>query len=296
MYKLSATAVIFILSSVLLIMTVPFAYSLALTGDKIKVCAGNWPPIMFQKDDNSPVEGFAVDVIRKIITTNGGQIEFRILPWQRCLTYLQDKGDYAYQLAPFVTYNQARARSYVFSRPWLLAKGYYVYSKKQYPSGLALVSRKEMLSSKYKICGRHGFNYQQFGVPDNNRVDRHSETLTNLLEKVQAGRCSFALAREINLVGEQYISNGLNIFNNPAFGYGIVPEMAEEKVYFMLNKFNQPKVNGNQNITGILNTYVKKYWADGTISAYASQYLEKSEIVLKRPSGLQKIKQLIPNI
>ncbi|ALB22378.1 hypothetical protein Psal006b_02016 [Piscirickettsia salmonis] len=70
-----------------------------------------------------------------------------------------------------------------------------------------------MLSSKYKICGRHGFNYQQFGVPDNNRVDRHSETLTNLLEKVQAGRCSFALAREINLVGEQYISNGLNIFN-----------------------------------------------------------------------------------
>ncbi|QGP50636.1 hypothetical protein PsalN5692_02102 [Piscirickettsia salmonis] len=75
-----------------------------------------------------------------------------------------------------------------------------------------------------------------------------------------------------------------------------MPEMAEEKVYFMLNKFNQPKVNGNQNITGILNTYVKKYWADGTISAYASQYLEKSEIVLKRPSGLQKIKQLIPNI
>ncbi|OAJ33348.1 hypothetical protein [Piscirickettsia salmonis] len=64
----------------------------------------------------------------------------------------------------------------------------------------------------------------------------------------------------------------------------------------MLNKFNQPNANGNKNITGILNSYVKKYWEDGTINAYASQYLEKSKIVLKRPSGLQKIKQLIPNI
>ncbi len=212
-----------------------FSQPLALNGKTVIFCVedGEWPPFNFTKRVNeqktSVTLGYDIDVIEMIFSEYGIKAEFVILPWKRCLLRTQ-KG--VYQAVPSASNSPQRAKDYLMTEAYYTMTPSYFYLKEKYPDGLTINNASE-LKKQGKICGRHGYNYVNFGLK-NNDVCMGSKTYQSLVDMTLKGRCDIFLARYEAFLGLSFI--GQDFISDRRFGHAPIPNVEPEKFYIMISR------------------------------------------------------------
>lgn len=173
--------------------------------------------------------GYDVDVINMIFSDHGIKAEFVILPWKRCLMRTR-KG--VYQAVPSASKNPQREKDYLLSEAYYTMTPSYFYLKEKHPLGLTIKNASE-LKKLGKICGRHGYNYVNFGL-ENDDVCKGSRTYQSLVNMTLIGRCDIFLARYEAFTGLSYI--GQDFISDRRFGHAPIPNVEPEKFYIMISR------------------------------------------------------------
>jgi polar amino acid transport system substrate-binding protein len=206
----------------------PARLSIAICDDE-----NEWPPYSyFQRaggKKTGQLTGFAVDVIHDIFTRRSVDYSIELIPWPRCMAVATIGKQYGMVLN--LSYNDERARSFLFSRPYYATTSYYYYSRRNHPTGLAIASIADI--KKYRVCGVQGYNYEGYGMAAG-EVDQGAKNFPALISKVQLGRC--ALFLEKDEVMTAYAAIGKDYLADPDIGKAPIPGMKRDLFYFGVSK------------------------------------------------------------
>ena len=201
----------------------------------IAICddENEWPPYSyFQRIDGRKTQvltGYAVSVIKEIFNRRGIEYKIDLIPWPRCMAVTALGKEYGMLLN--LSYNDDRARTFLFSRPYYATTAYYYYSRKSYPSGLAIGGPQDI--RKYRVCGVQGYNYEGYGMAPG-QVDQGAKNFPALISKMQLGRC--ALFMEKDEVMTAYAAIGKNYLADPDIGKAPIPGIKPNLFYFGISR------------------------------------------------------------
>ncbi|MBF0588610.1 MAG: ABC transporter substrate-binding protein [Magnetococcales bacterium] len=183
------------------------------------------------------ITGYTVDLVKALFKARGYRVQVDLLPWVRCQTWVQEGTHY--QVALEATYSKERAETYLLSNPYYPGLvGHYYYSKTLHPEGLKVKKRADLRN--YYACGRHGSNYEPFGLP-NPVIDRHTKTYSGLIKRVMTGRCDLFVAYPELLNGFGRVVNP-EILNVEGLALERVPEMGRTAFVMLITR--NPKTGG----------------------------------------------------
>lgn len=193
-------------------------------GGTVGVCtdSAEWPPYVYYRRvdgrKTAEVQGFAVDVLKGALAFQHAAFRVKLMPLSRCLAEVR-VGERE-QVGLSVFYTPDRARHFYYSRPFAQTTGYYFYSKRLHPNGLAI--RRAADLRRYRICGSVGYSYRPYGL-EGVRMDLGSRSFAELHRKVKAGRCDLfvGLIQVISHLGDV----GPDLMADPDLGYAPVPGM-----------------------------------------------------------------------
>lgn len=216
------------------------------SGTIVRTCGdgAGWPPYTYFKrvdgEKTKEIMGYDVDVLNAIGAKHGITFTVSMPPWKRCLQQTQ-KGK-RFQIALSASYSQERDKTYLMTRRYYTTTAHYFYSKKTYPDGLILTNREAFI--KYKLCGLYGYNYEGFGI-SNDQLDQGAMTLPAVIKKTHQGRCDLFFERyEIlagfSTIGEKYLDETL--------GHAPVPGKIADDFYMLISR----KYEHRQNLKKIL--------------------------------------------
>lgn len=192
-----------------------------------------WPPYSyFERVDGRKTDrltGYAVAVLRDILTRRGVDYTIDMIPWPRCMAVATIGEQYAMVLN--LSYNEQRARAFLFSRPYYATTSYYYYSRRNYPRGLDIKSVGDI--RKYRVCGVQGYNYSGYGLAPG-EVDQGAKNFAALITKMQLGRCALFLEKDEVMVG--YAAIGKNYMADPDIAKAPVPGMKPDLFYFGISR------------------------------------------------------------
>ncbi|WP_051303158.1 substrate-binding periplasmic protein [Psychromonas aquimarina] len=240
----------------------------ALNGEAVIFCVeeGEWPPFNYTKRVNeqktSETLGYDIDVINMIFSEYGIKAEFVVMPWKRCLLRTR-KG--VYQAVPSASSSPQREKDYLLSEAYYTITPSYFYLKKKYPHGLAIKNASE-LKKQGKICGRHGYNYVNFGLK-NDDVCMGSRTYKSLVDMTLKGRCDIFLARYETFLGLSYI--GQDFISDRRFGHAPIPNVEPEKFYIMISR----NFKYAQELKAIIDSGILKLKSSGKLQSTFKKYV-----------------------
>lgn len=206
----------------------PARLSIAICDDE-----NEWPPYSyFQRvggKKTGVLTGFAVAVIREIFTRRAVDYTIELIPWPRCMAVATLGRQYGMVLN--LSYNEERARAFLFSRPYYATTSYYYYSRRNHPRGLAIQGVADI--RKHRVCGVQGYNYEGYGMAPG-EVDQGAKSFPALISKMQLGRC--ALFLEKDEVMTAYAAIGKDYLADPDIGKAPIPGMKPDLFYFGISK------------------------------------------------------------
>lgn len=206
----------------------PARLSIAICDDE-----NEWPPYSyFQRvggKKTAVLTGFAVAVIREIFTRRAVDYTIDLIPWPRCMAVATLGRQYGMVLN--LSYNEERARAFLFSRPYYATTSYYYYSRRNHPRGLAIRGVSDI--RKHRVCGVQGYNYEGYGMAPG-EVDQGAKSFPALISKMQLGRC--ALFLEKDEVMTAYAAIGKDYLADPDIGKAPIPGMKPDLFYFGISK------------------------------------------------------------
>jgi len=226
----------------------------------------DWAPFEFigKNDDiqSNHVEGFSIDVLNEILTPYNVKLEYSFYPWKRCLEYLM-KGEHLQIILP-TSLTAERRNKYLFTDYVYEVTPAYFYLKSNRLK-LKPISEAHELYSFGSICGKSGYNYQNFGI-DSKRVDRGASTFKALIGKLKGERCTVVLARfEIiaasHLVGENLLTQDIE--------FRFVPNVDKERFHFIITK----NTSFSRELVDIINQGVKEMRKSGRLKEILDKYL-----------------------
>jgi len=180
------------ISSIFIISTIVFAETSFLKNKTIVGCENEegYPPFIVKNKITGDLEGYSVDVINLIFKNSGAKIEYKLLPWKRCMAYMSKGKKIDLVLAAAST--KERRKKYLFSDSFSKVHLAYFYDSKRYPDGLSI--KKPSDFNRYgKVCGMSGFVYGNYGLLK--EVQKDSIGFQQLIKGAIGKRCSSILVR-----------------------------------------------------------------------------------------------------
>jgi polar amino acid transport system substrate-binding protein len=262
-------AILFLLCAILLIRANAESTDRLQSGTTIYIGAeakNDWPPFEFFQRENGRITdkiiGYNIDVLNDIFSKHGIKYHLRAYPWARCLVYLES-GE-KIQMLLSTSLNEERKSKYLVSDRVYTTTPSYFYLKKNFPNGLNIKIPDDVLAYN-EICGRHGYNYVNFGL-DNKNVERYSKDFDSLMGMLKMDRCNIVLARfEViaghALIGKRYLENEI--------GHVPVPGVPPESFHFLISK-NYP--HGNE-LLKIINAGILRLRKQGRLKEILKKYI-----------------------
>jgi polar amino acid transport system substrate-binding protein len=245
-------------------------------GKHFKLCTGNWPPSYFIEPGSEPQKftGVVHLFLESISKKAGFSFSTDLLPWRRCLREISSESEYA--LTPVVTWNEEWSKTNYYTRPIAYWQGLYFYRKEQYPSGPKITKASDL--NKFRLCGRVEYNYEMYGVPEDN-IECVSKSIENLVLRLLADRCDLFLARDANASGEALLFGKPSPFENPKIGYKVVPGMEKNAFYLMINK----RTPNSKEFVTYLNSQIEEAWKSGEMDAIVKKVYGDNRATYGRP-------------
>ena len=232
----------------------------------IEDTGSEWPPYEYFRRENGIktriMEGFCIDVLNDIFSQHGLKYEFREYPWKRCLRYLES-GEKIQMVLPTSVSTERKAKYLISHRTYSITPSYF-YMKKKYPDGLAITGSDE-LSEHRPVCGRLGFNYQNFGV-ENKIIEKGAITFNALIKKLKHGRCNVILARYEALAGHSLI---LQPLLTDDIGFAPIPDVPVEDFHFMITR----KSAFSNELLQIINNGIDRLRSQGRLKEILRKYI-----------------------
>ncbi len=163
-----------------------------------------------------------------------------------------------------VSLNKERKSKYLISDRVYTTTPCYFYLKRNFPNGLNLKSPDDVLAYS-EICGRHGYNYVNFGL-ENNNVERYSKDFEALVGMLKKDRCNIVLARLEVIAGHALIGKS---YLDDEIGYVPVPGVPPESFHFMISK-NYP--HGDE-LLKIINAGILRLRKQGRLKEILKKYI-----------------------
>lgn len=158
--------------------------------------SGLKPPYLMLDNNQSPV-GIAVDILSEILKRKNIKARHIVMPWKRCLKYIQQQ---KVDIVPNASFKKDRAEYAFYSNPLYETHLvlYYLKSKFQAPPDIKTVRDLK----PYRVGGILGFNYKQYeGVLT---VHTGAKSRIALIKMLNAERVDFAvLQKEIMLARQK---------------------------------------------------------------------------------------------
>jgi len=166
-----------------------------------------WNPYCYvKKDEPGVLKGFSVDVVRLILTENGDDPVFMVLPWKRCLRMLEsDQVD----LVLDGSINSDRLRIFNFSNQMYKVDNVFFYSTTNLPQGPDIKSVNEV--NNYSMGALAGFNLAILPF-DSSKVQSTALDYKALLGMLKHNRFDLAIGLRQILLSHAKMNN-LNMAN-----------------------------------------------------------------------------------
>lgn len=227
----------------------------------------DWPPYEFRRpSDKTKMVGYNVDVLEKIFEPYEITIEYRFLPWKRCLLELTT-GDKIQMIFP-TSLNDERRTKFLYTEPAYAISPAYFYLKEEFPDGLPITTPDE-LYDKGVICGKIGYNYTNFGL-NNGLIERGAKETAALFEKLREQRCKTVVARYEIVAGAKLINKD---YLKDDIGYNLIPGVSSELFHYLISR-NHP-LSGP--IQDVINEGLLKRKENGELEKILQSYIEKVE-------------------
>lgn len=245
-------------------------------GNTIIFCVedGEWPPFNFIKRQNGQKTqesvGYDIDVVTTILSEYKIKAEFVIRPWKRCLKQTKNG---LFQVALSASTSQQRKRDYLLSAAYYSLTPSYFYLKKKFSNELSIKNAVE-LKKHGKICGRHGYNYVNFGLK-NTDVQMGSKTYKNLVEMTLKGRCDIFLARLETFSGISLIGEDLNTAQ--IFAHAPIPNAKPESFHMLISR----NYKYAEQLKRLLDSGIRKLKRTGQLQAILKKYQPANYQIIK---------------
>ncbi len=223
---------------------------------------GEWPPYGY-KDPNNEEKciGVSVDIISEILSRKGLEFEVKIVPWKRCLKYVEHG---KYHIVTDASRNPEREEKFLISDPIYFLRHGFFYEKSKFDD---LVIKTTQDVNKFTIGGVLGYNFGVYKF-DTSKIDKGAIDSKVLLTKLRAGRHDFAIGYVE--IFEAYAKMGS--IDLSGLGWIEIPETTPLVFHMMFTRNEKGK-----KILGIVNEGLKQLKNDGTFD----KILKKSGISIK---------------
>jgi len=253
-----------------------FARTAELSGKTVIFCVedGEWPPFNFiKRQDGQKTQesiGYDIDVVTAILSEHKIKAKFVIQPWRRCLKKTKNG---LFQVALSASSSAQRERDYLLSAAYYSLTPSYFYLKKKFPNGLAIKSAVD-LKKHGEICGRHGYNYANFGLK-NTDVRMGAKTYKNLVEMTLKGRCDIFLARYETFSGVSLI--GENLLADPRFERAPISNVKPENFHMLISR----NYKYAEQLQLILDSGILRLKRAGQLQAILKKYQPSNHPIIK---------------
>jgi len=248
----------------------------SLKGKTVSFCGDNseWAPFHFYErgDDGKRTDeivGFDIDLLRDILKENGINSHFSLLPWKRCLDYVKKNENF--QVVLSATANSERERDYLISSAYYTNTPSYFYVKNKFPTA-PLVQKSSDLA-EYRLCGRFGYNYANFGL-ENAKIDQGAKNFSVLRKKVLKNHCDFFLARFETLAAQAL--TGKDLLSDGKLGYAPLQDVKPEPFVLLISK----EYKHAEELKKIIKAGVAERYRLGRLDKMLKQYIPDAFIKL----------------
>ena len=189
-----------------------------------------YPPFIFENSVSGKLEGYSVEVLNLVFKDSGAETEYRLLPWLRCMAYMDKGEDIDIVLAAAST--EERRGKYIFSDPFAEVHLAYFYDQLRYPDGLNIESPGDFES--LNVCGMRGWVYENYGL--SNEIIQASLTFQQVVRMVVKKRCDAFLVRYEVFKSLRAVFPGLEHYGR--MKGGIIPWKKDDpiKFYFLAKR------------------------------------------------------------
>ncbi|MET1079491.1 MAG: transporter substrate-binding domain-containing protein [Pseudomonas sp.] len=235
----------------------------------VRICddAAEWPPYSYylreqgQKTDR--LSGYSVDVITRILNKHSIPFQIVLLPWKRCLAYLE-QGD-KYLMALSASKNPERETLYLFSTPYYKTHYYLFYSKARNPTGMNVSSQADL--NHYRLGGIHGYAYTALGEVDKTRMIRTAGYL-ELVKMLHAGRVDL-FAEDYEVVVGMTAIGAYDFLGDPRLGMVPLAGVADNQFHMIFTRKN-PR---GQALQRLVNTELQAMQDSGELTRLLEAYV-----------------------
>jgi len=149
-----------------------------------------YPPFINTSQETGMFEGYSVDLLNLVFKDSGAKIEYKLMPWVRCMAFMA-KGD-TMDIVLAAASTEQRRKQYLFSDAFAKVHLSYFYDHQRYPDGLSIEKPSDFDKLKF-VCGLRGFVYGNYGL--SKAVYQQADSFQKLVNLVVHGRCDVFLIR-----------------------------------------------------------------------------------------------------
>lgn len=238
----------------------------------VPICddAGEWPPFTYLKrvdgKTTHQVVGFSVDVISNILKANNISFSIELLPWKRCLSEVE-RGKRSLMLLN-ASYNQARTKHFLYSKPIYYTHPSYFYSRKTFPQGLTIKTPGDF--SKYQVCGLRGYNYSIFGL-SSDQVDTNASNFDQLFLKLRYNRCQ-VFAEQYEVIAGFGLTHHSHFLTKPWVAHAPLPYLKPIPFYMLFSRNAEGRA-----LWRLVDQGIERLRSSGKLKQMLSRYLPDSK-------------------
>jgi len=190
--KLSEEMKIFFFITFFLISSTAFAENSFLKNKTVVGCEDEkgFPPFAYKNKLSGHLEGYSIELLNLVFKDSGAKIEYKLLPWKRCISYMSYGEKMDIVLA--ATSTEKRREKYIFSDSFTKVHLAYYYDSKRFPNGLSINNPSDF-NNLERVCGMRGFVYENYGLSE--KVIQTAGSYKQLVKQLVASRCDAILIR-----------------------------------------------------------------------------------------------------
>jgi len=175
-----------------LISSIAFSEESFLKNKTVVGCEGEkgYPPFIYKNKLSGKLEGYSVDLINLVFKDSGAKVKYELLPWKRCLSYMNAGENMDIVLAAAST--EERRKKHIFSDVFSKVHLAYYYDSKRYSKGLRVKTPND-LNNLESVCGMSGFVYGNYGL--SKKVIQTANDFQQLVNQLVHKRCDAILIR-----------------------------------------------------------------------------------------------------
>lgn len=180
----------------------------------VRICndIGEWPPYFYYQRNadgskSDKIAGATVDSLDAIFKKIGMTYEFKLIPWQRCLTYVEHFDETKkYEMFSEAGVNSWRKKRYLITQePVYKRTNVFYYNTDKFPAGIKIKTVKDM--ERYRICVATGLSFERYvkkGLSER-LVDTHHQDYFEVIRMISMGRCDIMPANLAVIEGAEHV-------------------------------------------------------------------------------------------